>query len=206
MGGGMRSARTARSVSFSFLASPASGVRVRRPVASARLLEGLLASCFLCRVSRASGSLRVRIACIALAGTVGAMGMLGYRRGGAVELFAAGGHLLFTRAAPVLASVIGVVIHGLWMLLWAVILVALARHHGFFRASLEAAAIAAVAFAAALTLPSSLIGPVATLTIGERALVHVVLGISLMLGMRLAPLGDAGTPRRVSPSEERWLA
>jgi hypothetical protein len=148
----------------------------------------------------------VRIACIALAGTVGAMGMLGYRRGGAVELFAAGGHLVFSRAAPLVASVIGVVIHGAWMLLWAIILVALARHHRGMRVSVEAVAIAAVAFAAALALPSSMIGPVATLTIGERAVVHVVLAISLMLGMRLAPLGDAGAPQRVSTIDDHWLA
>lgn len=134
------------------------------------------------------------------------MGMLGYRRGGAVELFAAGGHLVFSRAAPILASVIGVLIHGAWMLLWAVILVAFARHHGGLRATLEAAAVAIVAFAAALALPSSLIGPVATLTIGERVLVHVVLGISLILGMRLAPLGDVGSQRRVSTGDDRWLA
>ena len=147
----------------------------------------------------------MRIACIALAGTIGAMGMLGYRRGGAIELFAAGGHLLFSRAAPILASTIGVVIHGAWMLLWAVLLVALARHHGGLRASLEAAAIAAVAFAAALALPSSLIGPVATLTIRERALVHVVLAVSLMLGMRLAPLGDVRATQRVDTNDDRWL-
>ena len=147
----------------------------------------------------------MRIACIALAGTIGAMGMLGHRRGGAIELFAAGGHLLVSRAAPIVASAIGIVIHGVWMLLWAIVLVALARHHGGLRASLATLVVAAVAFAAAIALPSSLIGPVATLTIGERALVHVVLALSLMLGMRLAPLGDAGATQRVSTVDDRWL-
>ena len=133
------------------------------------------------------------------------MGMLGHRRGGAIELFAAGGHLVFSRAAPILASVIGVVIHGAWMLLWAVILVALARHHRGLRMSIEAVAVAVVALAAALALPSSLIGPVATLTVRERVLVHVVLGISLMLGMRLAFPDDAGDERRVSAVDDRWV-
>lgn len=133
------------------------------------------------------------------------MGMLGHRRGGAIELFAAGGHLVFSRAAPILASVIGVVIHGAWMLLWAVILVALARHHRGLRMSIEAVAVAVVALSAALALPSSLIGPVATLTVRERVLVHVVLGISLMLGMRLALPDDAGDERRVSAVDDRWV-
>ncbi len=133
------------------------------------------------------------------------MGMLGYRRGGVIELFAAGGQLVFDSAAPIVASVIGVVIHGAWMLLWSLLLVAIARHHRALRMSIEAAAVAIVAFVAALTLPSSLVGPVATLTIGERALVHIVLGISLMLGMRLAFNGMADDRRHVSAVDDRWL-
>ena len=133
------------------------------------------------------------------------MGMLGHRRGGAIELFAAGGHLVFSGAAPILASAIGMLIHGVWMLLWAAILVALARHHRGLRMSFEALAVAAIAFAAALALPSSLIGPVATLTIRERVVVHVVLGISLMLGMRLAFPGDPANERQVGAVDDRWV-
>ena len=133
------------------------------------------------------------------------MGMLGYRRGGAIELFAAGGHLAFSRVAPALASVIGVVIHAAWMLLWALILVALARHHRALRMVIDATVVAAAAFVATIALPSAFIGPVATLTMGERVLVHLVLGISLMLGMRLAPSGDASEQQRVSTLDDRWV-
>ena len=134
------------------------------------------------------------------------MGMLGHRRGGAVELFAAGGHLIASGAAPIVALVIGVAVHGGWMLLWSLLTVAIVRHHGMLRAAVAAIVVGALALAAALTLPSLLIGPLATLTVGERALVHVVLTLSLMLGMRLAPPGDVQTTQRVRTSEERWLA
>ena len=133
------------------------------------------------------------------------MGMLGHRRGGAVELFAAGGHLVISGAAPVVASLIGLVIHGVWMLLWSLVVVAIARHRGALWPLLAATAVGAVAFLATLIVPSSFIGPVATLTTGERALVHVVLAVSLMIGMRLAPGGDVRSTQRVSTSEERWL-
>jgi hypothetical protein len=128
----------------------------------------------------------VQVACIALAGTVGAMGTLGHRRGGALELFGAAGHLLVARAPLILATIAGIVIHSLWMLLWASVLLALSRNHRGLRSSLEVAAVAVLAFAASLVLPAALVGPVATLTPGERALVHLVLGVSLVIGMRLA--------------------
>ena len=169
-------------------------------------LERTVASCFLCRVSRAPASLGVRVACIALAGTVGAMGMLGHRRGGAVELFAAGGRVLAGGAGTGLAATVGVMVHAAWMLLWAVVFVAIARHHRGRRSSLEAAAVSVVALASAIVLPATLAGPVATLSIGARVVVHIVLALSLMLGMRLAPLGDVRPMQRVSTSEERWPA
>ena len=134
------------------------------------------------------------------------MGMLGHRRGGVVELFAAGGRLIMGGAGPALASIVGLLVHGAWMMLWAIIFVAIARHHRGRRTSLEAAAVAAVALAAAIALPAMLVGPVATLTIAARAVVHIVLAVSLMLGMRLAPLGDVRPMQRVNTSEERWLA
>ena len=148
----------------------------------------------------------MRIACIALAGTLGAMGMLGHRRGGAVELLAAGGHLLISRAPPALASLAGIVIHALWMALWAHALVTVARHHRGPRATLEAMGIAAAAFGAAVALPAVVVGPVATLTIGERALVHIVLALSLVIGIRVIPAGDVRAIRRVTTGDEAWLA
>jgi hypothetical protein len=128
----------------------------------------------------------VQIACIALAGTVGAMGTLGHRRAGALELFGAAGHLLVASAPLIVAAIAGVVVHALWMLLWASVLLALSRKHRGLRLSLEVAAVAAIAFAVSLVLPAVVVGPVATLAVGERALVHLVLGVSLYLGMRLA--------------------
>ena len=114
------------------------------------------------------------------------MGMLGHRRAGALELFGAAGHLLVARAPLILATIAGIVIHALWMLLWAGILLALPQGHRGLRSALGAAVVAAIAFVASVMLPAAIVGPVATLAVGERALVHIVLGVSLVIGMRLA--------------------
>ena len=107
-----------------------------------------------------------------------------------MELFAAGGHLLAPRVPVAIAWLVGIVIHAAWMLHWAVSMVALARHDRGIRASVEGTVVATVAFAVSVVLPGAVLGPVATLTIGERALVHVVLALSLILGIRLAFAGD----------------
>lgn len=134
-------------------------------------------------------SLGVRIACVALAGTIGAMGMLGHRRGGIAELFAAGGHLLtpgVSRSAAVLG---GLVIHVVWMAAWSVLFAAFVQRDRRPHASIAAVVVAALAFGASIVTPVALGGPLATLPPTERAVVYVVLAISFVIGMRLAPQG-----------------
>lgn len=143
------------------------------------------------RVSRARGSPGAQLACIALAGTLGAMGMLGHRRAGATEVFAAGGQQALAMLLPLPAAFAGILIHALWMVVWGFVLAALARLRPGRAGVLLAIGVAALAFVMTLLLPAPIVGPVATLTTGERALVHVVLGISLMIGMPLARPGDA---------------
>jgi hypothetical protein len=53
----------------------------------------------------------------------------------------------------------------------------------------DAAGIAALAFVTAAVLPEALLGPIGSLTTPERVLVHLVLGVALGAGMRLAPTG-----------------
>ena len=120
------------------------------------------------------------------------MGMLGHRRAGALEVFAAGGAPLPGSFPVAVDAALGIVIHGLWMLLWAVLLVSVARHGRGLGAMLLAVVVAALAFAisGAAIVPGGLLGPLATLTPGERALVHLVLATSLILGLRLALRGD----------------
>ena len=130
------------------------------------------------------------------------MGMLGHRRAGALELFAAGGWLIQPRASQWAPALIGMVIHGVWVLLWSMLLVSIAGHHRGMRATLDVIATATVAFATAVLLPSPLVGPLATLTTGELVLVHLVLAMSMVIGMRLAPprvtrgAGDESVPER----------
>lgn len=119
------------------------------------------------------------------------MGMLGHRRAGATEVFAAGGQQALAMLLPLPAALAGVLIHTVWMLVWGFALAALAPVRGGRGAMLLALAVAALAFVVTLLLPAPIVGPVATLTTGERALVHVVLGISLLIGTRLARPGDA---------------
>jgi hypothetical protein len=134
-------------------------------------------------------SLGVRIACVALAGTVGAMGMLGHRRGGITATFAEGGRLLAPTVSGPVAVVGGLLIHVAWVAAWSVVFAALMQRHRRPRASVTAIVVAALALGATFIVPFTVGGPLATLPAIERTLVHVVLAISLVMGMRLAPLG-----------------
>ena len=144
--------------------------------------------CFV-RVSTAPLSLGVRLTCIALAGTVGAIGMLSHRRGGVTDPFAASGAALTTGLSPAAATLLGLAIHVGWMALWSVLLAALVQRVRGPSASLVAIAVAALAFVVSLVVAAAIAGPVATLPTAARILVHVVLAISFVLGMRLAPRG-----------------
>jgi hypothetical protein len=127
---------------------------------------------------------------VALAGTVGALGMLGHRRDGMIAAFVAGGHLLLPQLASSAAAAIGLMIHGLWIAAWSILFAAFMQRDRRSHAAIPAAVIALVAFAVSLLLPQAIVGPLATLSTAERGLVHVVLAVSLALGMRLAPRGD----------------
>jgi hypothetical protein len=115
--------------------------------------------------------------------------MLGIRRGGPLELLAAGGHLIAPGAARVLAAAIGALIHGAWMWGWSALFGRIApRHHGW-RIARDAAIVAGLAYVAAAVLPDALMGPVAALMLSERIFLHLLLAIGLVTGMRLAHNG-----------------
>jgi hypothetical protein len=134
-------------------------------------------------------SLGVRIACIALAGTVGAVGMLGHRRGGIAEPFAASGLLLAPGATRAMAIIGGFVIHVAWVAAASAVLAAFMQRDRRTGASIVAAILAALVLVATIVVPAAMGGPLATLPMAERAVVCAVLAISLALGMRLAPGG-----------------
>ena len=156
--------------------------------------------CFV-RVPRAPISLGVRITCIALAGTIAALGMFGHRRGGITDPFAGGGHLLSPGGSPIAAIFVGIAIHVVWIAAWSMLLAAFAQRDRRGRASIGAVIVAALALGVSMIAPPSLGGPLATLEIPERVVVHVVLAIAFLLGMRLAPRGDGPAVRRVSNDE-----
>ena len=131
----------------------------------------------------------MRIICIALAGTVGAIGTLGHRRGGATEPFAASGFALAPGGSDTGAVLLGFAVHVAWIVLWSVVLAALVQRLRSPGASILSVAVAAMAFMVSLVVVVPIGGPVATLPAAARALVHVVLAISFVLGMRLAPRG-----------------
>jgi hypothetical protein len=126
---------------------------------------------------------------VALAGTVGALGMLGQRRDGMAAPFVAGGHLLLPQLSPSAAAAIGLMVHGIWVAAWSILCAALVQRDRRSRAAIPAAIVALIAFGVSLVLPHAIVGPLATLSMPERGLVHVVLAVSLALGMRLAPRG-----------------
>ena len=145
--------------------------------------------CFVA-VQRPRTSLAVRMTCIAVAGTLGAMGLLGHRRSGAAALFGDGGRQLAPDASAWGAAFAGFVIHVVWIAVWSALFAALMQRGRRPGASIPALLVAALALGASFVLPDGLVGPVATLATPERTLVHLVLAVSFALGMRLAPVGD----------------
>jgi hypothetical protein len=104
-----------------------------------------------------------------------------------MELFAAGGHLLAPSLPRLVAALLGLMIHGIWMLIWSYLLAAFLLRPRGGAASLAAGILAAIALGASLLLPDVMAGPVSTLTLAESVLVHVVLALSLTIGTRFAP-------------------
>jgi hypothetical protein len=163
------------------------------------------AVCFV-RVSPTRTSLGVRIACIALAGTVGAMGTLGYRRGGAADPFASGGYLLVAGAPRSAAIVVGALVHVIWIVAWSMLAAALMQRRVSTSGWMPAVLTAALAFGASVVAPAMIVGPLGTFPLAERAVVHLTLAVSFIIGMRLAPAGDGPNVRRVSNGEGWPLA
>lgn len=106
-----------------------------------------------------------------------------------MELFAAGGHLLVPSLSRTVAALLGALIHGAWILIWSALLAAFLRRRHGATASRPAAVLSAIALGASLLFPAAVAGPISTLTIAEAVLVHVVLALSLIIGLRLAPKG-----------------
>jgi hypothetical protein len=115
--------------------------------------------------------------------------MLGYRRAGISALFAAGGERLAPAASQWGAALLGLVIHIAWVAVWSAVFAALTQRERRFGASIPALTVAAIALGVSFVVPEALGGPVATLPTTERTLVHLVLAVSFVLGMRLAPAG-----------------
>jgi hypothetical protein len=135
-------------------------------------------------------SLGLRISCVSLAGTIGALGMLGHRRGAVGGLFAASGQLLMPSANDSLGVLLGLAMHCGWILVWSFVLAAVVQRRRGSHAALIAAAVALIALGVSVITPAAIGGPMATLPIPARALVHGVMAISFVIGMRLAPGGD----------------
>ena len=127
------------------------------------------------------------LAPIVIAATVGALLTLGSRRGGVLEPFITGGLLLIPGAARWAGGLIGALLHGAWMSAWSALYGTVAQTHRGWRPLGDAAGIALLALVASLLLPDELLGPIGSLTTPERVLVHLVLGVALGAGMRLAP-------------------
>jgi hypothetical protein len=153
------------------------------------LLSGPVSAVCFVPVPTARMSHGVRIACIALAGTVGALGMLGHRRGGITELFAAAGRLVTPGAPESAAVLLGLAIHVIWIALWSALLAAFTQPDRRSRTSIAAVIVAALALAASLVVSAVVVGPLGTLSLAARTVAHVVLAVSFIIGMRLAPQG-----------------
>jgi hypothetical protein len=121
-------------------------------------------------------------------------------------MFAAGGHLLAPGASRSVALLIGLLIHLAWMTAWSVVFAAFVQRDRRLRASIAAVVVAALAFGASIVAPAGIVGPLAALPPIERGLVHVVLAISFIIGMRLAFTGDGSGVRRVSNTEGSAVA
>ena len=157
-------------------------------------------------VPRPSVSLGIRIACVAFAGTAGALAMLAQRRGGVVEMFATHGTSLASGGSPLAAAAVGLVIHVLWVVAWSLAFAAFVQRLRRPHAALAALVIATLAFVVSFLVAGAYGGPVAMLPIPERVLVHAVLAISLGIGMRLAPEGDGPEVQRVSTQRASTVA
>src|SRR5688500_15073934 len=88
------------------------------------LLSGTARAVCFVPVQRPLARLGAWIASVAVAGTVGALGMLGYRRDGIGALFAAGGESLAPAASPGGAALVGLVIHVAWVAAWSALFAA----------------------------------------------------------------------------------
>jgi hypothetical protein len=117
------------------------------------------------------------------------MGMLALRRGGVAEFLATSGYLLAPGVSRVAAATGGLVIYAAWVAVWSVVFAALMQRDRRPNPSITAILVGVFALAASSVVPAAIGGPLATLPAPERILVHVVLTISLVIGMRLAPRG-----------------
>ena len=117
------------------------------------------------------------------------MGMLAQRRGGVVELLAAGGYLFTPGVSRLAAAIGGLVIHALWIAAWSALVAASMQRRRRPNPSIVAILVAAMALGVSFIVPQVAGGPLATLPAAERILVHAVLAVSLIIGMRLAPGG-----------------
>jgi hypothetical protein len=115
--------------------------------------------------------------------------MLGYRRGGIGDFFAAAGERLSPAASRSGAALLGLVIHVAWIATWSALFAAFMQRGRRSGASIPAFLVAALALGVSFVVPDALGGPLATLPAPERALGHLVLAVSFVLGMRLAPAG-----------------
>jgi hypothetical protein len=130
-----------------------------------------------------------RVAPIVIAATVGALLMLGARRGGPLELLAAGGQLIAPGLGREVAAIIGALIHGAWMWGWSALFAAISPRPDGWRVARDAAVVAVIAFIAVAVLPDALMGPAAALVTSERIFLHLLLALALVTGMRLAHSG-----------------
>lgn len=153
------------------------------------LLSGQVRPVCFVRVSTPWQGLGVRVVCVALAGTVGAIGMLGHRRDGMAAPFAASGSGLVPGASLAGSILLGLTVHLAWMAVWSLVFAALAQRVRRPPAALVAVAVAGMAFVFSTIVGGGVAGPAATLPTAARAVVHIVLAVSLVIGLRLAPRG-----------------
>lgn len=127
---------------------------------------------------------------IAGAATAGALVGLGLRHGVALDPFLFAGRSAIGAAGPVLATIVGVLMHLAWMLVWGACFTVVAAPLRGARLALAALAFAAVVWTiATYALPEA--SPAvrfAGLTTAGTVFVYLVLAAALVPGMRLARL------------------
>jgi hypothetical protein len=144
--------------------------------------------------SRATRTVALRVGSLATASTAGALLGFGWRLGTPVRPFNAVARLLLgARADGVwgpdpLVTVAGVLLHVTVMHAWGFAYVWLARHASGWRRSLIAVAVAATALAVDLLVVERWLqaGVSGVLTGAQVVAVHLVLAVTLALGMRFA--------------------